>query len=169
MLQYTVNVPTTRLLGPSNFALSADGSTLAYAAGALAADPGDYGALHVRRLDALSPTRVATLGTVIRALSWSPDGRALLSYGADLRVTDVDSGLATEIGGASGSLVCGSLVYGVAWGTGRTSDQWTWLPGVHHPSPAASDAPVTGDGGRVFPSFLADGQRPLAGWRGDPA
>ena len=106
--------PTTRLLGPSNFALSADGSTLAYAAGALAADPGDYGALHVRRLDALSPTRVATLGTVIRALSWSPDGRALLSYGAGLRVTDVDSGLATKIGGASGSLACGSLVYGVA-------------------------------------------------------
>ena len=54
-----------------------------------------------------------------------------------------------------------------AWGTGPTYALATSGRGFQvfttprSDAPAASDAPVTGDGGRVFPSFLADGQRLL--------
>ena len=164
LLRYTVPIPPARLLGPSNFALSPDGSTLAYAAPS-ESDPSD-GAIYVRSFDALQSRSVAGTEGNLRALSWSPDGRSLLTYGARMRIrgliiTDVASGTSQGVNQPT----TGSLnTFGVAWGANRILLRSTQsgLDTIDASQGSTASSIPRGDTAlRAWPYFLPDGRRYL--------
>ena len=143
-----------------DIAISPDGQRIAYLTGR-----GVTRGLHVRELDELTPTTLAT-GGVSWDLEFSPDGRSLAFFDINrrtLRRVSVDGGRVETIGETGN-------IRGVSWGPDGTiffstlsSDDGLWRIQASggEPEPVTTPDPIRDERNHIWPDILPGGEAVL--------